>query len=110
MRISDWISYVFSSDLLKRVLGNVKTRGTFGEVQLGALLEQVLTIEQYETNCVPVPGSSERVELAVKLPGTHADQPIRLPIDANFPREEYERLMDAQLGRASGRESRVQYV
>src|SRR5688500_10721455 len=81
---------------LKRVLGNVKTRGTFGEVQLGALLEQVLTIEQYETNCITVPGSSERVEFAVKLPGTHADQPIRLPIDAKFPREDYERLMDAQ--------------
>ena len=80
---------------LKRVLGNVKTRGTFGEVQLGALLEQVLTIEQYETNCITVPGSSERVEFAVKLPGTHADQPIRLPIDAKFPREDYERLMDA---------------
>lgn len=81
---------------LKRVLTNVKTRGTFGEVQLGALLEQVLTIEQYETNCITVPGSSERVEFAVKLPGTHADVPIRLPIDAKFPREDYERLMDAQ--------------
>ena len=81
---------------LKRMLTNVKTRGTFGEVQLGALLEQVLTIEQYETNCITVPGSSERVEFAVKLPGTHADQPIRLPIDAKFPREDYERLMDAQ--------------
>lgn len=81
---------------LKRVLSNVRTRGTFGEVQLGALLEQVLTIEQYETNCITVPGSSERVEYAVKLPGTHADQPIRLPIDAKFPREDYERLMDAQ--------------
>jgi DNA recombination protein RmuC len=81
---------------LKRVLTNVKTRGTFGEVQLGALLEQVLTIEQYETNCITVPGSSERVEFAVKLPGTHADMPIRLPIDAKFPREDYERLMDAQ--------------
>lgn len=81
---------------LKRVLTNVKTRGTFGEVQLGALLEQVLTIEQYETNCVTVPGSSERVEFAVKLPGTQAGQPIRLPIDAKFPREDYERLMDAQ--------------
>src|SRR3546814_9454541 len=56
----------------------------------------ILTIEQYETNCVTVPGSSERVEFAVKLPGTHADQPIRLPIDAKFPREDYERLMDAQ--------------
>ena len=81
---------------LKRMLTNVKTRGTFGEVQLGALLEQVLTIEQYETNCITVPGSSERVEFAVKLPGTQADQPIRLPIDAKFPREDYERLMDAQ--------------
>ncbi|GAB3311365.1 DNA recombination protein RmuC [Luteimonas notoginsengisoli] len=80
---------------LKRVLGNVKTRGTFGEVQLGALLEQVLTIEQYETNCITVPGTSERVEFAVKLPGTHAGQPVRLPIDAKFPREDYERLMDA---------------
>ncbi|HJR74691.1 MAG TPA: DNA recombination protein RmuC [Luteimonas sp.] len=81
---------------LKRVLGNVKTRGTFGEVQLGALLEQVLTIEQYETNCATVPGSSERVEFAVRLPGTQDDQPIRLPIDAKFPREDYERLLDAQ--------------
>jgi DNA recombination protein RmuC len=81
---------------LKRVLTNVRTRGTFGEVQLGALLEQVLTIEQYETNCITVPGSSERVEFAVRLPGTHADKPIRLPIDAKFPREDYERLMDAQ--------------
>lgn len=81
---------------LKRMLTNVKTRGTFGEVQLGALLEQVLTIEQYEINCITVPGSSERVEYAVKLPGTQAGQPIRLPIDAKFPREDYERLMDAQ--------------
>jgi len=81
---------------LKRVLTNVRTRGTFGEVQLGALLEQVLTIEQYETNCITVPGSNERVEFAVKLPGTQAGQPIRLPIDAKFPREDYERLMDAQ--------------
>ncbi len=81
---------------LKRVLSNVRTRGTFGEVQLGALLEQILTIEQYETNCITVPGSNERVEYAVRLPGTHSDKPIRLPIDAKFPREDYERLMDAQ--------------
>ncbi len=81
---------------LKRLLGNVRTRGTFGETQLGALLEQVLTIEQYETNCVTVPGSSERVEFAIKLPGTQDGQPIRLPIDAKFPREDYERLLDAQ--------------
>ena len=81
---------------LKRLLGNVKTRGTFGETQLGALLEQVLTIEQYETNCITVPGSSERVEFAIKLPGSQDGQPIRLPIDAKFPREDYERLLDAQ--------------
>ena len=81
---------------LKRVLTNVKTRGTFGEVQLGALLEQVLTIEQYESNCATVPGSSERVEFAVRLPGASRDAMIRLPIDAKFPREDYERLLDAQ--------------
>lgn len=81
---------------LKRMLTNVKTRGTFGEVQLGALLEQVLTVDQYETHCITVPGSNERVEFAIKLPGTQPDQPVRLPIDAKFPREDYERLMDAQ--------------
>ncbi|GAB3746428.1 DNA recombination protein RmuC [Lysobacter olei] len=81
---------------LKRVLTNVKTRGTFGEVQLGALLEQVLTIEQYDSNVATVPGSSERVEFAVRLPGAQPDQPVRLPIDAKFPREDYERLLDAQ--------------
>ena len=81
---------------LKRVLTNVKTRGMFGEVQLGALLEQVLTLEQYEANCATVPGSGERVEFAVRLPGAAPDAPIRLPIDAKFPREDYERLLDAQ--------------
>lgn len=81
---------------LKRVLSNVKTRGIFGEVQLAALLEQVLTIEQYETNCATVPGSSDRVEFAVKLPGPRDDAPVLLPIDAKFPREDYERLLDAQ--------------
>ncbi|WP_242111672.1 DNA recombination protein RmuC [Luteimonas aquatica] len=81
---------------LKRVLSNVKTRGIFGEVQLAALLEQVLTIEQYDVNCATVPGSNERVEFAVKLPGPDEDTPVRLPIDAKFPREDYERLLDAQ--------------
>ncbi len=81
---------------LKRVLSNVKTRGIFGEVQLAALLEQVLTIEQYEINCATVPGSNERVEFAVKLPGPRDDAPVLLPIDAKFPREDYERLQDAQ--------------
>ncbi|MBX3712335.1 MAG: DNA recombination protein RmuC [Lysobacter sp.] len=81
---------------LKRVLTNVKTRGIYGEVQLAALLEQVLTIEQYEQNVATVPGSSERVEFVVRLPGAEAGQAVRLPIDAKFPREDYERLLDAQ--------------
>jgi DNA recombination protein RmuC len=81
---------------LKRVLTNVKTRGIYGEVQLAALLEQVLTIEQYEQNVATVPGSSERVEFVVRLPGAEPGQAVRLPIDAKFPREDYERLLDAQ--------------
>jgi DNA recombination protein RmuC len=80
---------------LSRVLSGVKTRGVFGEVQLAALLEQVFTPEQYGVNVATVPGSRERVEFAVKLPGS-ADTPIWLPIDAKFPREDYERLLDAQ--------------
>ena len=83
---------------LKRVLTNVKTRGGFGEVQLGALLEQMLTPDQYERNVVTRPGSSERVEYAVRLPGgPGADgTPLWLPIDAKFPVEDYERLLAAQ--------------
>jgi DNA recombination protein RmuC len=81
---------------LKRVLGNVKTRGTFGEVQLGALLEQILTAEQYATNVATLPGSNERVEYAIRLPGSQPGQPVWLPIDAKFPREDFERLLDAQ--------------
>ena len=82
---------------LNRVLNNVKTRGIFGEVQLAGLLEQVFTPEQYATNVATVPGSSERVEFAVRLPGQRADGlPLWLPIDAKFPREDYERLLDAQ--------------
>ncbi len=81
---------------LKRVLGNVKTRGIFGEVQLGMLLEQVLTPEQYAGNFAPVPGSGDRVEFAIRLPGATSDAPVWLPIDAKFPREDYERLLDAQ--------------
>ena len=81
---------------LKRVLTNVKTRGIYGEVQLAALLEQALTIEQYEQNVATVPGASERVEFAVRLPGTEGGGPVRLPNDAKFPREDYERLLDAQ--------------
>ena len=79
---------------LKRVLSNVKTRGTWGEVQLGNLLEQILTPEQYEKNVVTKSGSRDPVEFAVKLPGNnHA---VYLPIDAKFPVEDYERLQHAQ--------------
>jgi DNA recombination protein RmuC len=83
---------------LKKVLTNIKARGIFGEVQLGALLEQVLTREQYERNVVTRPGSNERVEFAVRLPGRNSDgtNPVWLPIDAKFPQEDYQRLVDAQ--------------
>jgi DNA recombination protein RmuC len=81
---------------LNRVLTNVKTRGVFGEVQLAGLLEQVFTPEQYATNVATVPGSNDRVEFAVRLPGQRSDgAPLWLPIDAKFPREDYERLLDA---------------
>ena len=84
-------------DGLKRVLTGVKTRGLWGEVQLGALLEQCLAAEQYEANKATRPGSGERVEFAIRLPGRDdADTPVWLPIDAKFPREDYERLLDAQ--------------
>lgn len=83
---------------LKKVLTNVKTRGTWGEVQLGALLEQVLTQEQYEANVATCKGSSERVEYAVRLPGRDDSDntPVWLPIDAKFPVEDYQRLLEAQ--------------
>ena len=80
---------------LKRVLGNVKSRGTFGEVQLAALLEQVLTPEQYATNVVTRPGTANRVEFAIRLPGRDDGIPVWLPIDAKFPSEDYERLLAA---------------
>ena len=80
---------------LSRVLSGVKTRGVFGEVQLAGLLEQVFTPEQYAREVVTVPGSNARVEFAIKLPG-QGDSPVWLPIDAKFPREDYERLLDAQ--------------
>ena len=82
---------------LNRVLTNVKTRGIFGEVQLAGLLEQVFTPEQYAANVATVPGSNERVEFAIRLPGQRDDgEPLWLPIDAKFPREDYERLLEAQ--------------
>ncbi|MBI3899091.1 MAG: DNA recombination protein RmuC [Gammaproteobacteria bacterium] len=82
---------------LKKVLTNVKTRGIWGEVQLENLLEQILTIDQYAKNVATKPGSAERVEFAVRFPGRVGDdQPFWLPIDAKFPRADYERLLDAQ--------------
>lgn len=82
---------------LKKVLTNVKTRGTWGEVQLGALLEQVLNPDQFATNVATKDGG-ERVEFAIKLPGQSEDKDeiIWLPIDAKFPVEDYRRLIDAQ--------------
>jgi DNA recombination protein RmuC len=98
---------------LKRVLSNVKTRGIWGEVQLSALLEQMLAPGQYAANVATVPGSSERVEYAIRLPGR--DTAVWLPVDAKFPREDWERLQlaheraDAGAAEEAGRalESRI---
>ncbi|CAG9163763.1 DNA recombination protein RmuC [Cupriavidus pampae] len=82
---------------LKRVLTNVKTRGTWGEVQLEMLLEQMLTAEQYGKNVETVRNSGARVEFAIRLPGRDVHgEPVWLPVDAKFPKEQYERLVDAQ--------------
>ena len=81
---------------LKRVLTNVKTRGTWGEVQLGNLLEQMLTPDQYAANVAVNPDSADRVEFAVRLPGRiDGGAPVWLPIDAKFPQEDYQRLLEA---------------
>jgi DNA recombination protein RmuC len=81
---------------LKKVLTNVKTRGNLGEIQLGAILEQILSPEQYEQNAAVKKGSLERVEYAVKLPDKSTDdQLVLLPIDSKFPTEDYQRLLDA---------------
>ncbi len=80
---------------LKRVLTNVKTRGTWGEVQLSALLEQLLTADQFAANVATRPGSSERVDFAIRLPGKDDGAVVWLPIDAKFPIEDYQRLIDA---------------
>ena len=80
---------------LKKVLTNVKTRGTWGEIQLGNLLEQMLTVDQYERNVVTKQGSRDPVEFAVKLPGRDG-KVVYIPIDAKFPKEDYERLLLAQ--------------
>jgi DNA recombination protein RmuC len=82
---------------LKHLLTNVKTRGIFGEAQLGALLEQIFSPEQYAAQVATIPGSKNVVDYAVRLPGKSDDGvPLWLPIDAKFPNEDYERLLDAQ--------------
>lgn len=83
---------------LKKVLTNVKTRGTWGEIRLSHILEQILTPEQYAANVATKPGGSERVEFAIRLPGPDParEGAVWLPIDAKFPQEDYQRLMDAQ--------------
>ncbi len=82
---------------LKHLLSNVKTRGMFGEAQLGALLEQVMAPDQYATQVATRPGSRHVVDFAIRLPGRGDDgEPCWLPIDAKFPNEDYERLLDAQ--------------
>jgi DNA recombination protein RmuC len=80
---------------LKKVLSNVKTRGGWGEMQLAALLEQILTHEQYAANVETIKGTGARVEFAIKLPGKTDGTPCWLPIDAKFPKEQYERLIEA---------------
>lgn len=81
---------------LKRVLTNVKTRGTWGEVQLAALLEQLLTADQFSSNVSTKPGSNDRVDFAIRLPGKGDGAVVWLPIDAKFPIEDYQRLLEAQ--------------
>ncbi len=83
---------------LKQVLTNVKTRGTWGEVQLGMLLEQILTPDQYEANVACKLGCGERVEFAIRLPGQDGQEgdAVWLPIDAKFPVEDYQRMLEAQ--------------
>jgi DNA recombination protein RmuC len=83
---------------LKKVLTNVKTRGTWGEIRLSHILEQILTPDQYAVNVATKKNSNERVEFAIKLPGQDADKQkvVWMPIDSKFPQEDYQRLMDAQ--------------
>ncbi|MHB9041874.1 MAG: DNA recombination protein RmuC [Melioribacteraceae bacterium] len=83
---------------LKNVLSNIKTRGGWGEIQLENLIDQILTREQYEKNVITKKGSSDRVEIAIKLPGRDLTKSeiVWLPVDAKFPVEDYQRLLDAQ--------------
>ncbi len=80
---------------LKKVLSNVKNRGILGEIQLGAIISDILTVDQYEENAVTIPGSTTRVEFAIKLPGANDGEHIMLPIDSKFPGDTYAALQDA---------------
>ncbi|OBS29895.1 recombinase RmuC [Tepidimonas fonticaldi] len=80
---------------LKRVMTNVRTRGTWGEVQLGAIIESLLTAEQYDRNVKTVEGSADLVEYAIKMPGKNDHEAVWLPIDSKYPVEDYQRLLDA---------------
>ncbi|MGT2749558.1 DNA recombination protein RmuC [Streptococcus orisasini] len=80
---------------LNKVLSNTKTRGILGELQLGQIIEDIMTDSQYEREFATVKGSAERVEYAIKLPGNHQDDYVYLPIDSKFPLEDYYRLQDA---------------
>ena len=80
---------------LKRVLSNVKTRGTLGEIRLGSILQEIMAPEQYDTNVETVPGSGKRVEFAIRLPA-ESGEPVWLPIDSKFPADCYTQLLDAQ--------------
>jgi DNA recombination protein RmuC len=80
---------------LKRVLSDVRTTGTWGEIQLGAIIEQILAPEQYARNVITRPGNNACVDFALRLPGAQKEQPVWLPIDARFPMEDYRRLLDA---------------
>ena len=96
---------------LKKVLTNVKNRGIWGEMQLGSLLQDMLSPEQYSLNVTISPRSSERVEFALKLPGTEPGKPVWLPIDAKFPQEDFQRLVDArEAGDVSGAEAALKQL
>ena len=92
---------------LKKILGNVKTRGILGEVQLSALLSEILAPEQYLENAVTVPGSSARVEFAVKMPGEEG-HPVLMPVDSKFPADAYMALQDAYESEGSGRPAGIE--
>jgi DNA recombination protein RmuC len=95
---------------LKKVLTNVRTRGTWGEIRLGHILEQILTPDQYDVNVATKKNSNERVEFAIKLPGQEADKEkvVWMPIDSKFPQEDYQRLLDAQ--EAADKESADKFI